>query len=37
VARLHLHNFPLFVAVVVGLALLIVAIFMATAARDAEE
>jgi hypothetical protein len=38
-ARLHLQNFPLFVAVVVALALLTVAIFVITAAggdTDAE-
>jgi hypothetical protein len=36
-ARLHLHNFSLFLAVVVGLALLTVAVFVATTAGDAEE
>jgi hypothetical protein len=37
VARLHLHDFQLFLVVVVGLALLTVAVFIATAAGDAEE
>jgi len=37
VARTHLHNFPLFLAAVVGLAALTVVVFVATAARDPGE
>lgn len=37
VVRLHLHNFLLFLAVVVGLAVVAVVVFIATAAGDAEE
>ena len=33
VARTHLHNFPLFLGALVGMAVVIVAIFIATA-RD---
>jgi hypothetical protein len=36
-ARWHQQNFPLFVAVVVGLALATVAVYLATAPRAAEE
>jgi hypothetical protein len=35
--RLHLHDFPVFLAVLVGLALLTVGVFIATAAGQAEE
>lgn len=34
VARTHLHNFPLFLAAVLGLAVLVVLVFVATAASD---
>ena len=34
VARTHQHNFPLFLGVVLGLAVLTVVVFVATAARD---
>ena len=37
VARTHLHNFPLFLAAVVGLAALTVVVFVATAAGDPGE
>ena len=33
-ARTHLHNFPLFLAAVLGLAVLVVLVFVATAAGD---
>jgi len=36
-ARWHLHSFALFLAVVVGLSLVTVAVFVATATGDAEE
>jgi len=36
-ARTHQQNFPLFLAVLVGLALLTVAVFVATAPGAAEE
>lgn len=35
--RVHLHNFVLFLAILVGLALLTVTAFVATARRPAEE
>ena len=35
-AGTHQRNFPLFLAVVVGLSVLVVAIFVVTARRDAE-
>jgi hypothetical protein len=34
VARTHLHNFPLFLAAVLGLAILVVVVFVATAGGD---
>jgi hypothetical protein len=34
VARLHLHNFVLFLAIVLGLAVAIAAVFVATASGD---
>ena len=34
VARLHLHNFVLFLAIVLGLAVAITAVFVATASGD---
>lgn len=33
-ARTHLHNFPLFLTAVLGLAILIVFVFVATSAGD---
>jgi hypothetical protein len=35
VRRLHLHSFPLFLGVVLGLAAAVVAVFVATAGRPA--
>lgn len=37
VARTHLHNFPLFLAAVLGLAVLVVVVFVATAGGDDRE
>lgn len=37
VARTHQHNFPLFLAAVLGLAVLIVVVFVATATGDARD
>jgi uncharacterized ion transporter superfamily protein YfcC len=34
VARTHLHNFPLFLAAVLGLAVLVVVVFVVTAGSD---
>ena len=34
VARTHLHNFPLFLGAVIGAAVMIVAVFVATAGGD---
>jgi uncharacterized membrane protein YeaQ/YmgE (transglycosylase-associated protein family) len=34
VARTHLHNFPLFLGALVGAAVVIVAVFVATATSD---
>jgi hypothetical protein len=36
VGRAHLHDFPRFLAVVLGLAVLTVGVFVATAPRDRE-
>jgi hypothetical protein len=36
-ARTHQHNFPLFLGLVLGVAVLIVAVFVATAPRRSQE